>query len=105
MKHMIRVLCLPFGALLFLAGCASMAPHYERPAAPVPTAWPSGPAYKDVTGKPAGKMVADIPWQEFFVDPQLQQLIGLALANTQFESSVGCEPFHATRRTHESDCS
>lgn len=56
-----------------------MASTYRRPEAPVSATWPSDPAYKDATGKPADKMVADIPWQEFFVDPQLQQLIGLAL--------------------------
>lgn len=83
MKRMTRVLCLPFGALLCLAGCASMAPHYERPAAPVPVAWPSGPAYKDVAGKPADKMVADIPRQEFFVNPQLRKLIALSLDNNR----------------------
>ena len=60
-----------------------MAPHYERPAAPVPVAWPSGPAYKDVAGKPADKMVADIPWQEFFVNPQLRKLIALSLDNNR----------------------
>ena len=27
--------------------------------------------------------MADIPWQEFFVNPQLQKLIGLALANNR----------------------
>jgi multidrug efflux system outer membrane protein len=60
-----------------------MAPKYTRPEAPVPAAWPSGPAYKDVAGKPADKMVADIPWQEFFVDPQLRKLISLALDNNR----------------------
>ena len=83
MKRMTRVLCLPFGALLCLAGCASMAPHYARPAAPVPVAWPSGPSYEDVAGKPADKMVADIPWQEFFVDPQLRKVIALSLDNNR----------------------
>jgi len=34
-------------ALLALSGCASMAPEYTRPAAPVPANWPSGAAYKD----------------------------------------------------------
>ena len=66
-----------------LAGCATMAPKYEQPAAPVPAAWPSGPAYKDGAAKPAQKPVADIPWQEFFVDPQLRKLIALALENNR----------------------
>ena len=59
-----------------------MAPKYEQPAPPVPTAWPSGAAYKEVKA-PAGKPLADIPWQEFFVDPQLQKLISLALDNNR----------------------
>ena len=73
------------GALLFLAGCASMAPKYEKPAAPVPNAWPEGPAYKGeaVQANKERKPLAEIPWQEFFVDPQLQKLISLALDNNR----------------------
>lgn len=69
-------------AIVSLAGC-SMAPRYSRPDAPVSTAWPTGPAYKDVTEESADKTAADIPWQEFFVNPHLQKLIGLALANNR----------------------
>ena len=72
------------GALLFLAGCASMAPKYEKPAAPVPTAWPEGAAYKtDGQAKKEQKPLAEIPWQEFFVDPKLQRLISLSLDNNR----------------------
>ncbi len=31
-------------ASLALTGCASLAPEYSRPAAPVPETWPDGPA-------------------------------------------------------------
>jgi multidrug efflux system outer membrane protein len=48
----------------------------------VPAAWPSGPAYQESTAK-NDQAVADIPWQEFFVDPQLQKLIALALENNR----------------------
>ncbi|HET6419343.1 MAG TPA: efflux transporter outer membrane subunit, partial [Geobacteraceae bacterium] len=82
MKPMTRLLCLPLGAFLCLAGC-TLAPKYTRPEAPVPTAWPSGPAYKDVTGKAADKAVADIPWQEFFVDGKLRKVIALSLDNNR----------------------
>jgi outer membrane protein, multidrug efflux system len=68
-------------ALFALSGC-TMAPGYTRPGAPVPTNWPSGPAYK-AGAATAGKPVADIPWQEFFVDPQLRKLITLALENNR----------------------
>lgn len=45
--------------------------------------WPTGPAYKDVTEESADKAVADTPWQEFFVSPQLQKLINLAVVNNR----------------------
>jgi outer membrane protein, multidrug efflux system len=74
---------LTVGALL-LSGCATtMAPKYTQPAAPVPAAWPSGPAYREGTGTPSAKAMADIPRQEFFVDQKLQKLIELALANNR----------------------
>jgi hypothetical protein len=40
-----------------LAGCASMAPEYTRPVAPVPAAWPTGPASKGGAGVAAGAPV------------------------------------------------
>ena len=76
-------LSLTCGALIFLAGCSTMAPKYTQPAAPVPKAWPSGPAYKAEAAKPEQKPLAEIPWQEFFVDPQLRKLIALALDNNR----------------------
>lgn len=68
---------------VFMAGCTTLAPKYTQPSAPVEAAWPSGPAYKERSGIPSTKVVADIPWQEFFVDPQLQKLIALALENNR----------------------
>ncbi|HEY5975944.1 MAG TPA: AdeC/AdeK/OprM family multidrug efflux complex outer membrane factor [Geobacteraceae bacterium] len=70
-------------ALLALSGCSTMAPNYTRPAAPVPAAWPSGPSYQEPTGKPPTKALADIPWQEYFVNPQLGKLIALSLDNNR----------------------
>ena len=76
-------------ALFALSGCASMAPKYARPEAPVPANWPAGPAYKadkadkDGAAKPADKAVADLKWQEFFVDEQMRKLISLALENNR----------------------
>jgi len=65
-----------------LSGCSTMAPQYERPAAPVTADWPSGAAYK-TPGQQAAQELADIPWQEFFVEPQLQSLITQALENNR----------------------
>jgi multidrug efflux system outer membrane protein len=81
-QRIAKTVCIPLGALLFLNGCATMAPTYSQPAAPVPAVWPSGPAYKQVTPN-SGKALAEIPWQEFFVDPQLRRLITLALDNNR----------------------
>jgi outer membrane protein, multidrug efflux system len=70
-------------ALLVLSGCASMAPEYTRPEAPVSSVWPSGPAYKDGTGKPGEVSAADITWRAFFVDERLQKVIDLALMSNR----------------------
>ena len=56
-----------------LAACTSMAPKYERPAAPVAATWPQDASTE---GTPAA---ADIDWQSFFPDPRLGELIALAL--------------------------
>jgi multidrug efflux system outer membrane protein len=79
--HLRTLLTLLSAALISLAGC-SLAPQHLRPDAPVPAAWPSGPAYP-ADAAAADQAVADIPWQEFFVDPQLQKLIALALENNR----------------------
>lgn len=69
--------------LLLLSSCASMAPKYTQPEAPVPSQWPAGPSYKEGSARPDEPNVADISWQEFFIDGKLQQLISLALQNNR----------------------
>ena len=63
-------------AAALLAGC-SLIPTYERPAAPVPTTFPSDPA------QPAGPAAATVPWQDYFAAPRLQGLIQTALVNNR----------------------
>ena len=70
-------------ALLVLSGCATMAPKYTPPEAPVPSEWPSGPAYKDTSGRPRDLSAADIEWCDFIVDERLQKVIELALINNR----------------------
>jgi len=78
-----------------LAGC-SLAPDYERPAAPVAAAWPDVPELRagqegrapDTLGRQpaagmAGQPAAELGWREFFRDPRLQKLIELSLANNR----------------------
>lgn len=67
-------------ALLALSAC-TLAPGYSRPEAPVPSSWPEGPAYQ--TPAATGQAAIDLPWQEFFADPQLRQVIALALENNR----------------------
>ena len=82
-QRLTAAFCLPLGAFLCLGGCATMAPKYKQPAAPVPASWPNGPAYRETKAGAGEKAVADIPWQEFFVDPNLRKLIALALENNR----------------------
>ncbi len=71
-----RILCTTCLTGLALAGC-TMAPKYERPAAPVSAAFP---------GQPSGTnnlAAADMDWRQFFDDPRLQALIELSLTNNR----------------------
>ncbi len=81
-KRMASAFCLPLGAFLCLSGCSTMAPNYVQPTAPVPVAWPAGDSYKVVSAAQSTPL-ADIPWKEYFVDPQLRKVIALALENNR----------------------
>lgn len=77
-----------FFAIISLACLISctMAPEYKRPSAPIPSEWPSGPAYKEASGErteSAVEIPIDIKWREFYADEKLQKVIGLALNNNR----------------------
>jgi multidrug efflux system outer membrane protein len=77
-----RLLTVAVAAAL-LTGCSGLlAPAYQRPAAPVPAAWPTGPAY-DKALQPSDKTAADIGWRSFILDARLQKLVEKALANNR----------------------
>ena len=65
-----RSTCFLVAAAAALLGACTLEPHYQRPASPVPAL---------EGGTAGGAAAADIGWREFFPDPQLQQLIALAL--------------------------
>ena len=69
-----REACAAALCALMLAGCASMAPSYERPVAPVARDFPIATA-----PTPDATPAADLPWQQFFADERLKRLIALAL--------------------------
>jgi multidrug efflux system outer membrane protein len=65
---------------IFLTGC-TLAPKYKRPEAPVPSSWPSGPAYKERL--PSVPTASELKWEEFFTDERLKKIIGMALNNNR----------------------
>lgn len=62
-----------------LSGC-SMIPEYKRPASPIADVWPTGETYAPQS---SDTQAMNLGWQDFFQDPQLQRLIGVALANNR----------------------
>ncbi|HWH72838.1 MAG TPA: efflux transporter outer membrane subunit [Methylibium sp.] len=70
----------PLALAALLAGCASLAPEYERPAAPVAAQFPGAGEADTVPGAPAA---AERPWTEFFRDARTRALIELALRNNR----------------------
>ena len=75
-----RLAVLLLGAIM--SGCVSLEPRNKPVPLPVADAWPAD-AIAATTVPPGTVAAADIGWHEFFVDPRLQQLIALALANNR----------------------
>src|ERR1044071_1107341 len=65
-------------ALAVLLGGCTLMPKYDRPAPPVNDSWANNSGRTN-----AAQSAADIDWREFFDDPRLQNLIGLALRNNR----------------------
>ncbi|HEY9066635.1 MAG TPA: efflux transporter outer membrane subunit [Burkholderiaceae bacterium] len=92
----------PLAAAMLLAGCVNLAPTYERPAAPVASAYASelNPA-----GAAGAVAAADLDWQRFFADPRLKKLIELSLANNRDlrVAILNIEQARATYRVQRAD--
>lgn len=86
-------------AVAALGGC-TLIPDYQRPDAPVAGTW-SGAAGQ----QPGGVPVALPGWREFFRDPALQQLVGLALENNRDLriASLNVESYRALYRVQRSE--
>ena len=63
---------------LTLSGCMSLAPKYERPAAPVAASFPDA-----ASAGAANEAASKIEWQRFFADARLKELIELSLKNNR----------------------
>lgn len=70
-------------SLLAFCGCATMAPDYERPALPVPGAWPSGEAYLSAGSTEGAASAPGLPWGDYFANESLRKVIALALSNNR----------------------
>ncbi|MBI5430217.1 MAG: efflux transporter outer membrane subunit [Nitrosomonadales bacterium] len=67
----------PTFVLAAMLSACSMMPDYQRPAAPVPAAWPDNVKLK-ISAEPVRT-----DWQKYFPDPRLQALIATALENNR----------------------
>src|SRR5699024_2513724 len=72
------------GSACLLAACTSLAPDYERPQPPIPEHFS-----QDEAADASVSAVADIAWQDYFTDAELQELIHKALTdNRDLRSAV-----------------
>lgn len=85
-----------------LAGCGSLAPEYQRPAAPVPQAFPGATA---AAASASGPAAADLDWARFFGDERLKRLVGLALQNNRDlrVAALNIEAARATLTVRDAD--
>ncbi|MEO6699101.1 MAG: efflux transporter outer membrane subunit [Paraperlucidibaca sp.] len=75
----IRITILLTSALM-ASGCSMLAPNYERPLLPIASQWPA--ALNDTTSSD-GRAISQWPWQHVVLEPRLQAVITLALANNR----------------------
>lgn len=91
--------------VLCLNGC-TLAPDYRRPDLPVAGNLPAsqGEQGKTTTGQEAATDIADLGWRDYFIDPRLQQLIGIALDNNRDlrEAALNVEAYQAQYRIQRS---
>lgn len=85
-----------------LGGC-SLIPDYQRPDTPAAANWPEGEAYAQ--GSASQGQAQDLDWQRFFRDPQLRQLIGVALENNRDlrVAALNVEAYRALYRIQRAD--
>jgi outer membrane protein, multidrug efflux system len=73
-----RPLALASATLAVVAAGCSLAPRYQRPAAPVAAEWTPAEA-----ASPAATPAADLGWRDVFGDERMQALVTLALENNR----------------------
>lgn len=71
---------------IFLGGCVNLAPHYQKPAAPVADNWTQtidGKSIVAAHGSTSRGSADNIGWRDFFIDPRLRKVIALTLQNNR----------------------
>lgn len=84
------MISLAFAAAVLTGGCGALEPRLPEAAPSIPAEWPlpattaaSIAAEGATEASPGTPATADIGWRDFFVDPRLQEVIALALANNR----------------------
>ena len=97
-----KIRYLTLAVALGLTGC-SLIPEYQQPASPVADTWPQGAAYAGAEPTAAGAMPLDR--RTFFQNPQLQQLLDLALENNRDlrQAALNVEAYRALYRIQHSE--
>ena len=92
------------GSLLLLLGGCTLAPRYQRPDLPVARILPNTQQDNASTATKETVIDAELGWRDFFIDPQLQQLIQTALANNRDlrTSALNIESYQAQYRIQRS---
>jgi len=89
------------GMSITLAGC-SLAPNYQRPAAPLPQQWSQA---EGVSNDRRASAAASLDWQAFVTDENLRTLIALALDNNRDlrQTLLNVEAVRAQYRVQRAD--
>jgi multidrug efflux system outer membrane protein len=76
---MMKLKTLVVAVTIATTSACSLMPEYLRPQAPVPDTFPN----TDAKTASSATQLSDIPWQDYFADAQLREVIGLALNNNR----------------------
>lgn len=76
---MIKLKTVVVAVAIATTSACSLIPEYLRPQAPVAETFPNA----DAKASSSSTQLSDIPWQDYFADAQLREVIGLALNNNR----------------------
>lgn len=76
-------LCVLIGLAGGLVGCSTLAPPHTRPESPVPSSWHKEGEAQQQAGSVMTPTVAEMGWQQFYLDSHLRQVIAMGLSNNR----------------------